>query len=45
MSKTKFNYYLVKAILRVLKQFSDKKICRTAKKYGGSITLILNNLL
>ena len=26
MSKTKFNSYLIKAILHVLKQFSDKKI-------------------
>ena len=45
MSKTEFNYYLVKAILHVLKQFSDKKIGRTAKKHGGSVKLILNNLL
>ena len=37
MSKTEFNSYLVKAILHVLKQFSDKKIGRTAKKHGGSV--------
>ena len=45
MSKTEFNSYLGKAILHVLKQFSDKKISRTAKKHGGSVKLILNVML
>ena len=43
MAKTEFNSYLVKAILHVLKQFSDKKIGRTAKKHGRSVKLILNH--
>ena len=32
MSKTEFNSYLIKAIVHVLKQFSDKKIDRNEKK-------------
>ena len=32
MSKTEFNSYLIKAILHVLKQFSDRKIGCTVKK-------------
>ena len=45
MSKTEFNSYLIEAILHVLKQFSDKKIGRNEKKHGGSVKLILNDLL
>ena len=53
--KKHFKYYIfrkkiaykcpVKAILHVLKQFSDEKIGRTAKKHGGSVKLILDNRL
>ena len=32
MSKSEFNSYLIKAILPVLKQFSDKKLGRNEKK-------------
>ena len=32
MSKTEFNSYLIKAILHVLKKFSDRKMACTAKK-------------
>ena len=45
MSKTECNSFLIKAILHVLKQFSDKKIGRNEKKHGGSVKLILYNLL
>ena len=45
MSKTEFNSYLLKAILHVLEQFSDKKIRQLQKKHDGSVKLILNNLL
>ena len=45
MSKTEFNSYLLKAILHVLEQFSDKKIRQLQKKHGGSVKLILNNVL
>ena len=45
MSKTEFNSYLILAILHVLKQFSDKNLGRNKKKHGGSVKLILNDLL
>ena len=35
MSKTEFNSCQVKAILHVLKQFSDKKIGRMQKNMAG----------
>ena len=35
MSKTKFNSYLIKAILYVLKQFSDKKLGILQKNMAG----------
>ena len=40
MSETEFNSYLIKAFLHVLKQYANCK-----KKHGGSVKLILNNLL
>ena len=35
MSKTEFNSYLIKAILHVLKQFSDKKINILQRNMAG----------
>ena len=43
MSKTEFNSYQIKAILHVLKQFSDKKIVVLQKNMAGvKINFILS---